>query len=76
MLHTDHQVAQAQREVHGLIAELIYEAAGSGSVRADIAPEELAGYCIHALEAAGYAPSDEAASRLVMLTLAGMRPER
>ncbi len=75
-LHTDDQVAQAQREVHGLIAELISKAAASGGVRDDIAPDELADYCIHALEGAGHAPSDEAGSRLVMLTLAGMRPER
>jgi len=76
LLHTDEQVAQAQREVHGLISELLKDAVTAGTVRADISSEELAGYCIHALEAAGHAPSEEAVSRLVMLTLAGMRPER
>ena len=76
LLHTDDQLAQAQHEVHGLIAELITDAATAGAVRTDISPEELAGYSIHALDAAGHAPSEEAVSRLVMLTLAGMRSER
>lgn len=76
LLHTDDQLAQAQSEVHGLIEELITDAATAGTIRTDVSPEELAGYCIHALEAAGHTPSEEATSRLVMLTLAGMRPER
>lgn len=76
LLHTDDQLAQAQHEVHRLIAELITDAATAGAARTDISPEELAGYCIHALEAASHAPSKDAVTRLVMLTLAGMRPER
>jgi AcrR family transcriptional regulator len=75
LLHTDDQLAEAQHEVRGLIAELISDAATAGTVRSDISSEELAGYCMHALEAAGHAPSTEAMSRLVMLTLSGMRPE-
>lgn len=74
-LHTDDQLAQAQHEVHGLIGELIADAATAGSVRSDVNSNELAGYCIHALEAARHAPSEGAVSRLVKLTLAGMRPE-
>jgi AcrR family transcriptional regulator len=76
LLHTDDQLAQAQHEVRGLIAELIADAAAAGTVRTDISTEELADYCVHALEAAGQAPSEDAISRLVMLTLLGMRPER
>jgi AcrR family transcriptional regulator len=75
LLHTDDQLAQAQHEMHGLIGELITDAATAGTVRSDINSEELAGYCIHALEAARHARSEEAISRLVTLTLAGMRPE-
>lgn len=75
LLHTDDQVATAQREVHGLISELITDAASVDTVRSDISSGELAGYCIHALQAASHAPSEEAISRLVILTLAGMRPE-
>ncbi len=76
LLHTDDQIAQATHELHGLIGELITDAATAGIVHADMSSEELAGYCIHALEAARHAPSEEAISRLVLLTLAGMRPER
>lgn len=75
LLHSDDQVAPARHELHGLIAGLIGDAAAAGVVRSDISPEELAGYCIHALEAASRAPSEEAVSRLVTLTLAGMRSE-
>lgn len=76
LLHTDDQLAQAQHEVHEMIGELITDAATTGTIRSDVSSEELAGYCIHALEAARHTPSEEAVSRLVMLTLAGIRPER
>lgn len=75
LVHDDHQVADAQRELHDVVEELVTEAVASGSVRDDVPPVELAGYCIHALEAAGHAPSDKAVSRLVNLTLVGMRPQ-
>ena len=75
MLHTDDQLAQAKHDVHRLIGELITNAATAGTIRSDVSSEELAGYCIHALEAARHAPSEEAVSRLLMLILAGMRPE-
>lgn len=75
LLHSDEQVAQAQGNLHEMIRDLIAETAASGVVRDDIAADQLAGYCIHALEAAGHAPSDKAVSTLVSLTLAGMRPQ-
>lgn len=75
LLHTDPRVAQAQGELHRMIRDLISQAAGSGMVRDDIPPGELADYCIHALQAAGQAPSEKAVSRLVDLTLVGIRPE-
>jgi AcrR family transcriptional regulator len=72
LLHGDHQVADGQRELHGMIQDLVTEAVASGSVRDDTPPAELTGYCIHALDAAGHAPSDKAVSRLVNLTLVGL----
>ena len=74
LLHNDDQVAQAQRELHGMIRELVTDAAASGNVRDDISPDELTAYCIHALEAAGRVSSKDSVSRLVSLTMAGMRP--
>jgi hypothetical protein len=53
---------------------VLIEAADSGDIRDDIAPDELAGYCLHALSAAGDLPGKAAVRRLVALTLAGLRP--
>lgn len=75
LLHSDPQVAQAQGELHRMVRDLISVAASSGIARDDIGPGELADYCIHALQAAGQATSEKAVSRLVTLTLAGIRPE-
>lgn len=61
--------------VDRLIGGLITNAVTAGTVRSDVSSEEVAGYCIHALEAARHTPSEEAVSRLRMLVLAGMRPE-
>jgi hypothetical protein len=45
-----------------------------GDVRDDIAPAELAAYCMHALAAAGTLRTAAAVGRLVTVTLAGLRP--
>ena len=74
VLHRGEHVAGAQRQVHGMIVDLISGAAESGDVRADVAPEELAGYCLHALSAAGGLSSEAAVRRLVAVTMAGLRP--
>lgn len=75
LLHSDEQVADAQRKLHAMFRDIVTEAVASGDVRGDIAPAEIAGYCIHALDAARHAPSTEAVARLVDLTLAGVRPQ-
>ena len=75
LLHSDKQVAEAQRGLHNLVGDLVKDAAVAGAVRDDIDPSELAGFCIHALDAAGHAPSDKAVTRLVALTLTGIRPQ-
>jgi AcrR family transcriptional regulator len=72
-LHGDQQLSEPQHRLHDLIQELIAEAAAAGRVRSDVTSGELAGYCIHALAAAGHAPSDGAAHRLVQVTLDGLR---
>ncbi len=74
LLHRDAHVAWAGRRLHDLIAGLVTEAAGAGDVRRDVAPDELASYCLHALAAAGGLPSETAVRRLVAVTLAGLRP--
>jgi AcrR family transcriptional regulator len=74
LLHRDKHVARVRRQVRDLVRGLIAEAADAGDVRSDIAPEELAGYCIHALTAAGNLSSRAALDRLVSVTLDGLGP--
>jgi AcrR family transcriptional regulator len=75
-LHRDEQLAPAQQQVRGMIRDLLIEGAETGEVRDDVAPDELAGYCLHALTAAGTLPSKAAVRRLVTVTLAGLRTPR
>ncbi len=73
-LHRDGQVARAEQQLRDMIRDLLTEGARTGDVRDDVAPEELASYCIYALAAAGSLPSRTAVRRLVTVTLAGLRP--
>ncbi len=73
LLHRGEHVARAQQHLTDLIQDLLTEAAEAGDVRSDVAPAELASYCLHALGAAGSLPSKAAVNRLVMVTLAGLR---
>ena len=72
-LHRGEHVADAQRHLHGFLRDLLAEGAATGELRADVAPDELATYCLHALAAAGSLPSKAAVGRLVMVTLTGLR---
>jgi hypothetical protein len=56
-----------------MIRDLLAEGAQTGVFRDDVAPDELATYCLHALTAAAASPSEEAADRLVTVTLSGVR---
>jgi hypothetical protein len=76
LLHQGAHLTRAQQQVHDLFTELLTEAAATGHVRTDVAPDELASYCLHALGAAGWVPSKAAVRRLVTVTLAGLRPPR
>jgi AcrR family transcriptional regulator len=73
-LHRDEQVARAWYQVRDMIRDLLTDAAKAGDVRDDVAPSELASYCLHALTAASSLPSKAAVRRLVTVTLAGLRP--
>jgi len=73
-LHRDEHVARAQQHLGDLIRDLLAEAAKTGAVRNDVAPDELASYCLHALAAASSLPSKAAVRRLVTVILAGLHP--
>jgi AcrR family transcriptional regulator len=74
LLHKGGHVARAHGELWAMIRDLIAEAAQKGDIRDDVAPAELASYCLHALAAASSLPSKAAVQRLVAVTLAGLHP--
>jgi len=75
-LHRDQQVSRAQQQLRDMIRDLLTEGAETGDLRDDVAPDELASYCLHALTAARSLQSKAAVRRLVTVTLAGLRPPR
>ena len=76
LLHRGVHVTKAQQQVYDMIRDLLTEAAEAGDVRDDVAPDELASYCLHAITAAGSLPSEAAVCRLITVTLTGLRPPR
>jgi AcrR family transcriptional regulator len=76
ILHRDERVTRAQHQLRDMIRDLLTEAVATGEVRNDVAPDELASYCLHALAAATSLPSKAAVQRLVTVTLAGLRSPR
>ncbi len=74
LLHRGEHVARAQQQLSDLVRDLLTEGAESGDLRDDVAPDELASYCLHALTAASSLPSKAAVRRLVTVTLAGLHP--
>jgi AcrR family transcriptional regulator len=74
LLHRGEHFARAQRQLGHLIRDLLIEGTKAGDVRGDVAPDELASYCLHALAAASSLSSRAAVRRLVTVTLAGLHP--
>lgn len=72
-LHRGSHVAQAHQHLHDFVTELIDDAARTADVRTDVPATELAAYCLHAL-GASTGMTEDAAQRLVTVTLAGLRP--
>ena len=73
-LHRGGHVAEAAGHVRDFIRDLLAEGAANGDIRTDVAPDELANYCFHALSAAGDLTSKAAVHRLVSVTLSGLGP--
>jgi AcrR family transcriptional regulator len=72
LLHRGEHVARAQHQLSDFIRDLLAEGAETGDLRDDVAPGELANYCVHALAAASSLPSKAAVRRLVTVTLSGL----
>ena len=75
-LHRMEQIGSHEQELGELFSGLLTEAAATGAVRKDIPPHELAGYCLHALEAAAESGTVAATDRLVSVVLAGLTGPR
>jgi AcrR family transcriptional regulator len=73
-LHRDEHLGHARGQLHEMVRDLVRDGVASGAIRADVAPQELAIYCLHAVSAARALPSQAAVRRLVAVTLAGLRP--
>ena len=73
LVHRGEHMARAQQQLRDMIRDLLTEAAETGDVRDDVAPDELASYCLHALTAASSLSSKAAVRRLVTVTLDGLR---
>ena len=74
LMHRHDHLAHAEQQLRHLSRDLVSAAAETGDIRSDVDPDELVGYCLHALTAAGGLPSKAAVGRLVAVTLEGMRP--
>jgi hypothetical protein len=59
-----------------MIRDLLIKSAETSDVRDDVPPDELASFCLHALGGASTRRSKAAVHRLVIVTLAGLRPPR
>lgn len=64
---------QARPRLARIIQDLVSDGAQAGHIRADVAPAELAAYCLHALAGAADCTSEAAVRRLVAVTLSGLR---
>ena len=75
LVHRGEHLNQAHDQLSAFVSDLLSQAATTGQVRSDIAPQELAGYCLSALTAAGGMRSKAAVQRLIQVILAGLRPD-
>ena len=81
--HRDHPLAAAlhggahhlegRRRLRALLAGLLEEAGRAGELRDDVAPDELAAYCVSALGAAREVTDDRGRGRIAALTLDALR---
>ncbi len=76
LLHHRKHVVTTRQHLNHLVEKLLAEGAAAGQVRGDVAPAEMANYCLHALSAASGLPSRSAVQRLVGITISGLLPPR
>jgi AcrR family transcriptional regulator len=74
VVHRGEHLHHAYQRLSDLIRDLLAAAAKAGDIRDDVAPHELASYCLWALRAASGLASEAAVRRLVQVTLDALRP--
>ena len=72
LLHRGDHMVHAQQHLRRYIRDLLADGAKTGAIRNDVAPDELATFCLHAVNAASDLPSKAAVRRLVTVILAGL----
>lgn len=73
MLHADDQVRAASQHLHEAVASLLDRGAAAGEFRDDVPADELATFCLAAVEGASQAKSQASTSRLVELAISAVR---
>jgi AcrR family transcriptional regulator len=73
-LHDASHVDRAGEHLASLLEDLLTRCVAEGRVRADVAPDELAFYCLHAVRAARGVRSKAAVRRLVSVIESGLEP--
>ena len=74
LLHREQHVAHDRQQLHNLVRDVLADAAEAGSIRDDVPADDLASYCLHALDAARELPTKVAVHQVVALTMAALRP--
>ncbi len=72
--HSGSHVDHAEQRLRQLMTDAVTAAAAAGTVRTDTPADELASYCLHALDAAVEASSGAAVARLITVIRAGLEP--
>lgn len=73
LLHHATRVSGPEHDLQRLLRDALADAARTGCIRSDVPPDELANYCLHALNAAARAPNVPAVQRIAALTLDSLR---
>ena len=72
-LHRGEQAPpRAQQRLRAMVRDLLTDGAKNGVFRDDVAPDELASYCLHAVTAASALPSKAAVHRLVRVIMGAL----
>ena len=74
MPHGGAHVQHARAHLRGFLAALLADAAAAGAVRVDMPPDELAGFCLAALDGAEALTTKAAKGRLLEITLEAIAP--